>query len=71
MRPAIRHCVRAWAYQARRGHERTPRSDGGKALSRAGLAKLLGTARTQVNRLLDPSSDVTICSLQRSSGGRV
>ena len=38
-----------------------------KHVSKAGLARLLGTSRTQVNRLLDPSSDVTLSSLQRAA----
>lgn len=38
-------------------------------ISKAGLAKLLRTSRTQVNRLLDPASDVTLTlsSLQRAA----
>ena len=29
--------------------------------------KLLRTSRTQINRLLDPASDVTLSSLQRAA----
>lgn len=36
-------------------------------VSKAGLAKMLGTSRTQINRLLDPASDVTLSSLQRAA----
>jgi antitoxin HicB len=38
-----------------------------KHISKAGLAKMLRTSRTQVNRLLDPASDVTLSSLQRAA----
>ena len=38
-----------------------------KHISKARLAKLLQTSRTQVNRLLDPASDVTLSSLQRAA----
>jgi hypothetical protein len=38
-----------------------------RGVSKAGMAKLLRTSRTQVNRLLDPSSDVTLSSLQRAA----
>jgi antitoxin HicB len=39
-----------------------------KHVSKARLAKLLlRTSRTQVNRLLDPASDVTLSSLQRAA----
>ena len=39
-----------------------------KRVSKAGLAKMLRTSRTQVNRLLDPASDdVTLSSLQRAA----
>ncbi|MGH8317426.1 MAG: helix-turn-helix domain-containing protein [Steroidobacteraceae bacterium] len=38
-----------------------------RKVSKAGLAKLLHTSRTQVNRLLDPHSDVTLSSLQRAA----
>lgn len=38
-----------------------------RSLSKARLAVLLKTSRTQVNRLLDPESDVTLSSLQRAA----
>jgi antitoxin HicB len=38
-----------------------------KQVSKARLAKLLRTSRTQVNRLLDPESDITLSSLQRAA----
>lgn len=38
-----------------------------KQVSKARLAKLLHTSRTQVNRLLDPESDITLSSLQRAA----
>ena len=38
-----------------------------KHVSKARLAKLLRTSRTQVNRLLDPASDITLSSLQRAA----
>ena len=38
-----------------------------KQVSKARLAKLLRTSRTQVNRLLDPQTDVTLSSLQRAA----
>jgi antitoxin HicB len=38
-----------------------------RGVSKAGMAKLLRTSRTQVNRLLDPRSDITISSLQRAA----
>jgi predicted XRE-type DNA-binding protein len=38
-----------------------------KQVSKARLAKLLHTSRTQVNRLLDPGSDITLSSLQRAA----
>ena len=38
-----------------------------KQVSKARLAKLLRTSRTQVNRLLDPQSDITLSSLQRAA----
>ncbi len=38
-----------------------------RGVSKAGVAKLLHTSRTQFNRLLDPSSDVTLSSLQRAA----
>jgi antitoxin HicB len=38
-----------------------------KHISKARLAKLLRTSRTQVSRLLDPECDVTLSSLQRAA----
>jgi plasmid maintenance system antidote protein VapI len=38
-----------------------------KGVSRAGMAKMLHTSRTQVNRLLDPTADVTLSTLQRAA----
>ena len=38
-----------------------------KQVSKARLAKLLHTSRTQVSRLLDPESDITLSSLQRAA----
>jgi len=38
-----------------------------RKLSKAGLAKTLRTSRSQVNRLLDPESDITLSSLQRAA----
>jgi antitoxin HicB len=38
-----------------------------KRISKSALAKMLRTSRTQVNRLLDPASDVTLSSLQRAA----
>jgi len=38
-----------------------------RKLSKAGLAKMLRTSRSQVNRLLDPESDITLSSLQRAA----
>jgi antitoxin HicB len=38
-----------------------------KRVSKTSLAKMLRTSRTQVNRLLDPASDVTLSSLQRAA----
>jgi antitoxin HicB len=38
-----------------------------KNVSKARLAKLLRTSRTQVNRLLDPETDITLSSLQRAA----
>lgn len=37
------------------------------ALSKANLADLLNTSRSQVDRLLDPTSDITLSSLQRAA----
>lgn len=36
-------------------------------ISKARLARLLKTSRTQVDRLLDPKNDVTLSSLQRAA----
>ncbi len=38
-----------------------------RGVSKSSMAKLLHTSRTQVNRLLDPSSDITISSLQKAA----
>ncbi len=38
-----------------------------KHISRRRMATLLKTSRTQVNRLLDPKSDITLSSLQRAA----
>ena len=38
-----------------------------KKISKARLARLLKTSRTQVDRLLDPKDDVTLSSLQRAA----
>jgi predicted XRE-type DNA-binding protein len=38
-----------------------------RKMSRARLAVLLKTSRTQVNRLLDPTHDITLSSLQRAA----
>ena len=38
-----------------------------KKISKSKMAVLLKTSRTQVNRLLDPESDVTLSSLQRAA----
>lgn len=38
-----------------------------RGVSKAGMAKLLHTSRTQVDRLLDPESDVTLSSLRRAA----
>jgi len=40
---------------------------GKKNISKAQLAVLLKTSRSQVDRLLDPTSDVTLSSLQRAA----
>ena len=39
-----------------------------KKISKARMAVLLKTSRTQVDRLLDPKNDVTLSSLQRAAG---
>jgi antitoxin HicB len=36
-------------------------------ISRNKMATLLKTSRTQVNRLLDPTNDITLSSLQRAA----
>jgi len=38
-----------------------------KRISKARMATMLKTSRTQVNRLLDPKNDVTLSSLQRAA----
>ena len=38
-----------------------------KKISKARMARLLKTSRTQVNRLLDPKNDITLSSLQRAA----
>ncbi len=38
-----------------------------RGISKARMAALLKTSRTQVTRLLDPESDVTLSSLQRAA----
>lgn len=38
-----------------------------RGVSKAGMAKLLHTSRTQVDRLFDPESDVTFLSQQRAA----
>jgi antitoxin HicB len=38
-----------------------------KKISKARMAVLLKTSRTQVDRLLDPTHDVTLSSLQRAA----
>ena len=38
-----------------------------KKISKARMATLLKTSRTQVNRLLDPKDDITLSSLQRAA----
>jgi predicted XRE-type DNA-binding protein len=38
-----------------------------KKISKARMATLLRTSRTQVDRLLDPKNDVTLSSLQRAA----
>jgi len=38
-----------------------------KKISKARLATLLKTSRSQVDRLLDPKNDVTLSSLQRAA----
>lgn len=36
-------------------------------ISKSGMAARLKTSRTQVDRLLDPSNDITLSSLQRAA----
>ena len=38
-----------------------------KKISKARMASLLRTSRTQVDRLLDPENDITLSSLQRAA----
>ena len=38
-----------------------------KKISKARMAAMLKTSRTQVDRLLDPTNDVTLSSLQRAA----
>ena len=38
-----------------------------KKISKARMAALLKTSRTQVDRLLDPRNDITLSSLQRAA----
>jgi plasmid maintenance system antidote protein VapI len=38
-----------------------------QSLSKARMATLLKTSRSQVDRLLDPASDVTLSTLQRAA----
>ena len=38
-----------------------------KKISKNKMATLLGTSRTQVDRLLNPRSDITLSSLQRAA----
>ena len=38
-----------------------------KNISKARMAMLLKTSRTQVDRLLDPKNDITLSSLQRAA----
>ena len=38
-----------------------------KKISKARMAMLLKTSRTQVDRLLDPENDITLSSLQRAA----
>jgi antitoxin HicB len=39
-----------------------------KKISKARIATLLGTSRSQVDRLLNPKNDITLSSLQRAAG---
>jgi len=38
-----------------------------KKISKARMATLLKTSRTQVDRILDPKNDITLSSLQRAA----
>ncbi len=38
-----------------------------RKISKARMARLLKTSRTQVDRLLDPRNDITLSSLQRAA----
>jgi predicted XRE-type DNA-binding protein len=38
-----------------------------KKMSKARMAMLLKTSRTQIDRLLDPKNDITLSSLQRAA----
>jgi antitoxin HicB len=38
-----------------------------RSLSKSRLATLLGTSRSQVDRLLDPTRDITLSTLQRAA----
>ncbi len=38
-----------------------------KKISKARMATLLKTSRTQIDRLLDPKNDITLSSLQRAA----
>ena len=38
-----------------------------RKISKARMASLLNTSRTQVDRLLDPKNDITLSSLQRAA----
>lgn len=38
-----------------------------KRISKARMAEMLNTSRTQVDRLLDPTTDVTLSSLQKAA----
>jgi antitoxin HicB len=37
------------------------------AVTKSKMAKMLGTSRSQIDRLLDPTTDVTLSSLQRAA----
>jgi plasmid maintenance system antidote protein VapI len=41
--------------------------DAEKEISKARMARLLNTSRTQIDRLLDPKNDITLSSLQRAA----